>query len=245
MKLGSLYRRGLEIRRKLDHPFCTAIIVAAGSASRMNGVDKILTKLDGMPVICRTLEAFDHNVLVDEIVVVARRETMEQVAELCAQYPKVRVVVPGGATRAESVLAGLAAASEQTQFVAVHDGARPLVSDDIVTKTIAKAEKFSAAAPAIAVKDTIAVTQNGEATHTPSRDTLRAVQTPQVFDRDLLEAALENAKQKELTLTDDCSAVEALGMKIQLTDGDEENIKITTPMDLELAELILKRRREA
>ena len=242
MKLSQLYRKALTIRQKLDHPRCAAIIVAAGSASRMNGIDKILAKLDGMPIICRSIEAFEHNHLVDEIIVVARRETMEQTAELCAAYPKVRIVVPGGQTRTDSVLAGLEAVSEGTQFVAVHDGARPLVPDEVISRTIAKAEKFSAAAPAIHVKDTIKVSDGGAVDETPDRSRLYAVQTPQVFDCDLLCAALQNAKEKDLMLTDDCSAVEALGMKVQLADGSEENIKITTPMDLDVAEVILKRR---
>lgn len=107
-----------------------------------------------------------------------------------------------------------------------------------------KAAKFGAAAPAIPVKDTIKVSKTGGVDETPDRKTLFAVQTPQVFDTALLLGALQNAKQKGLTLTDDCSAVEALGMTVLLTDGSEENIKITTPLDLEIAELILKRREE-
>ena len=103
---------------------------------------------------------------------------------------------------------------------------------------------FGAAAPAIPVKDTIKVSKTGGVDETPDRKTLFAVQTPQVFDTALLLGALQNAKQKGLTLTDDCSAVEALGMTVLLTDGSEENIKITTPLDLEIAELILKRREE-
>ena len=102
-----------------------------------------------------------------------------------------------------------------------------------------------AAAPAVRVKDTIKVSTGGAVDETPDRSTLYAVQTPQVFDRDLLAAALQNAKEQGIALTDDCSAVEALGMPVQLTDGDEENLKITTPLDLELAALILRRRANA
>lgn len=242
MKLSSVYKKGRYIKRKLTHPSCAAVIVAAGQASRMGGVDKITAQLAGMPVLCRTLEAFDHNEMVDEVVVVAKAEKLEPISSLCAAYPKVRLVVPGGATRLESVRAGVSAVSEKIKFVAVHDGARPLVSDDVISNTIAKAIKFGAAAPAVHVKDTIKVSQSGAVDATPDRRKLFAVQTPQVFDCDLLKAALQNAVDKHLDVTDDCSCVEALGMNVQLTDGSEENIKITTPLDLDLAELILKKR---
>ena len=139
---------------------------------------------------------------------------------------------------------GLEAVPEETELVAVHDGARPLVSPEVITKVILKAAKFGAAAPAIPVKDTIKVSKTGGVDETPDRKTLFAVQTPQVFDVELLRGALQNAKKKGLSLTDDCSAVEALGMTVLLTDGSEENIKITTPLDLEIAELILKRREQ-
>ena len=155
------------------------------------------------------------------------------------------MVVAGGETRTDSVMAGLAAVSDCTQLVAVHDGARPLVTDAVICRAVSKAKKFGAAAPAVRVKDTIKVSTDGAVEETPDRSKLYAVQTPQVFDRDLLAAALQNAKEQEIAITDDCSAVEALGMPVQLTDGDEENLKITTPFDLELAALILRRRANA
>ena len=155
------------------------------------------------------------------------------------------MVVPGGCDRMQSVMNGLREASDKTQLVAVHDGARPLVSDTIIANTISKAAKFGAAAPAIPVKDTIKVSTTGAVEATPDRKTLFAVQTPQVFDYALLCGALENAKNKKLSITDDCSAVEALGMPVQLTDGSEEKLKITTPIDLAFAEAILKGRRNA
>ena len=120
-----------------------------------------------------------------------------------------------------------------------------LVTDEVICRAVSKAKKFAAAAPAVRVKDTIKVSTGGAVDETPDRSTLYAVQTPQVFDRDLLAAALQNAKEQEIAITDDCSAVEALGMPVQLTDGDEENLKITTPLDLELAALILRRRANA
>ena len=242
MQLGTTLRKAQQVKNKLLHPSCAAVIVAAGTASRMGGVDKILADLGGLPVLSRTLRVFDDHEMIDTIIVVAREEQMPKISRVCSPYHKVRIVVPGGESRQESVMNGLAAVPEGTELVAVHDGARPLVRPEVISKAILKAAKFGAAAPAVPVKDTIKVSKNGGVDDTPDRKTLFAVQTPQVFDFALLLGALQNAKQKKLSLTDDCSAVEALGMTVMLTDGDEENIKITTPLDLEIAELILKRR---
>ena len=242
MKLSDLLRKAQRIKQKLEHPYTTAVIVAAGSAARMGGIDKIFAPIAKLPVICRTLAAFNNHPLIDEIVVVTRSDVLERMSRVCVAYEKVRIVVAGGADRAASVSKGLDAVSEQTRLVAVHDGARPLVPAEVITNAVVKAAKFHATAPAIPVKDTIKVSEHGAVDATPRRDTLFAVQTPQVFDVDLLRGALENAKEKHIPLTDDCSAVEALGMSVQLTEGSEENIKITTPLDLELAEAILVRR---
>ena len=240
MKFSEGLRKGLAIREKLGRPYCAAVIVAAGSSSRMGGTNKILTVLEKLPVICRTVDAFDRCSLIDEIIVVTQKDLMEKVSRYLAAYSKMRMVVAGGETRTDSVMAGLAAVSDKAQLVAVHDGARPLVTDEVIRAAVVKAKKFAAAAPAVRVKDTIKVSTDGAVDATPDRSTLYAVQTPQVFDRDL-----QNAKTQGLAVTDDCSAVEALGMPVQLTDGDEENLKITTPLDLELAALILRRRAEA
>lgn len=244
MKLSGLYKNARDLTRKYRHPYCAAVIVAAGTASRMGGVDKILADLCGEPVLCRTLEAFSRCESVDEIVVVTRSELLTRVSLLCSAYPKVRMVVCGGETRVASVCAGIDAVGEKTKLIAVHDGARPLVTPEIIAATAAKAAKFAAAAPAVAVKDTIKVANGAEVSQTPDRSSLFAVQTPQIFDADLLRAALQNAKEKALPITDDCSAVEALGMRVMLTAGADENIKITTPIDLELARLIWRRRNE-
>ena len=227
MQLADSIRKARQVKNKLSHPSCAAVIVAAGSSARMGGTDKLLAELGGLPVLSRTLRVFDDHEMIDTIIVVAREDRMPKISRVCSPYRKVRIVVPGGESRQESVMHGLKAVPEGTELVAVHDGARPLVPPEVITKAILKAAKFGAAAPAIPVKDTIK---------------LFAVQTPQVFDYALLLGALQNAKQKGLSLTDDCSAVEALGMTVLLTDGSEENIKITTPLDLDIAELILKRR---
>mgnify|MGYP000857209602 CR=1 FL=1 len=242
MQLADHIRKARQIQNKLSHPSCAAVIVAAGSSARMGGTDKILAELGGLPVLSRTLRVFDDHDMIDTIIVVAREEQMPKISRVCSPYHKVRIVVPGGNSRQESVMHGLEAVPEETELVAVHDGARPLVSPEVITKVILKAAKFGAAAPAIPVKDTIKVSESGAVDATPRRETLFAVQTPQVFDADLLRGALQNAAEHGLALTDDCSAVEALGMSVQLTEGSEENIKITTPLDLELAEAIVARR---
>lgn len=242
MQLADTIRQARQVKNKLAHPSCAAVIVAAGASTRMGGVDKVLADLGGLPVLSRTLRVFDDHDMIDTIIVVAREDQMQKISRVCSPYHKVRIVVPGGASRQESVMNGLRAVPDGTELAAVHDGARPLVTPEVITKAILKAAKFGAAAPAIPVKDTIKVSKSGGVDETPDRTKLFAVQTPQVFDISLLLGALQNAKQKQLTLTDDCSAVEALGMTVMLTDGSEENLKITTPLDLDIAALILKRR---
>lgn len=244
MGLGDKLRAARQVKTKLTRPSCAAVIVAAGSATRMGGIDKVLAELEGLPVLSRTLRVFDDHAMIDSIIVVAREDQMEKISRVCSPYQKVRIVVPGGKSRQESVMRGLAAVPDGTQLVAIHDGARPLVTPEIIEKAILKAEKFGAAAPAIPVKDTIKVSKNGGVDETPERKTLFAVQTPQVFDRELIVGALQSAMEKRIALTDDCSAVEALGGTVMLTEGSEENIKITTPLDLEIAALILKRRNQ-
>ena len=227
-------------RRILPLKYCGAVIVAAGNATRMKGIDKALTELEGMPVIQRSVKAFQDCEAIREIVVVTRSDLLVQVMGLCKNYNKVRAVVAGGEDRPASVNAGLNALSGKVKLVAIHDGARPLVSFAVIDRTVRAANTYGAAAPIVPVKDTIKNIQGGMALSTPDRSKLGAVQTPQVFDFDLLRGALKKAKQDGLSITDDCSAVEHLGMKIKLVEGDERNIKITTPLDLKLAKVFLE-----
>ena len=224
-------------------PAVTAIVVAAGASRRM-GFDKLSYRLpDGRTVLETSCAALAAHPAITQLVLVCggNRAACEAIAAAC---PKPCAVVQGGATRADSVRNGLAAATGE--LVAIHDAARPFVSESVITAALTAAAETGAAAPAVPVKDTVKVADPlGRVLDTPDRATLYAVQTPQVFDRDLLAAALQNAKTQGIAVTDDCSAVEALGMPVQLTDGDEENLKITTPLDLELAALILRRRAKA
>lgn len=232
-----------QARKVLPTQYCGAVIVAAGSASRMGGIDKVMAPLGGEPMILRTVRAFENCEAVKEIVIVTREDLMGPIAELCSGFTKIRSVVQGGSSRQESVKLGLLAFSKEVRLAAVHDGARPLVSGELIDKVIRAAHSYGAAAPAIPVKDTIKVFEGGFIAATPDRSTLRAVQTPQVMDRDLLLGALEKAEQEGIALTDDCSAVEHIGMRVRLVEGEERNLKVTTPLDLKIAELLLEEKK--
>lgn len=233
-KLTKLGRKVLPLKR------CGAVIVAAGSASRMGGIDKVMAPLGGTPMVARTAAAFQNCDAIAEIVIVTRPDLIHPISALCAEMDKVRAVVAGGGSRQESVWLGLNALSEDIQLAAIHDGARPLVSNLVIDRTVRAANSYGAAAPAVPVKDTIKVVKGGLVEKTPERATLQAVQTPQVFDFDLLRGALKQAEEEKAAVTDDCSAVERLGMKVKIVEGDERNLKVTTPMDLKIAEMLLE-----
>lgn len=227
-------------RKVLKLKKCGAVIVAAGNASRMGGIDKVLAKIKGEAVVSRSVRAFQECDAVAEIVVVTRPDLIPAVSRLCSGYGKVKAVVAGGKDRAESVHLGLNALSEDVKLAAIHDGARPLATWQLIDRCIRAGNTYGAAAPAIPVKDTIKVVAGGMVNSTPDRETLKAVQTPQVFDFDLLRGALQKARLEDAKITDDCSAVENMGMSVKIVEGDERNIKITTPLDLKLAEMILE-----
>ena len=228
------------VRRMLPLDHCGVVIVAAGNATRMGGIDKTMALVNGEPVIARTVRAFQNCDAIKEIVVVTRGDLIIPVSDLCHPFSKVTAVVVGGENRVASVQNGLNALSSKVHLVAVHDGARPLVSFEVIDRTVRAAHTYGAAAPGVPVKDTIKVVAGGVVTSTPDRKTLQAVQTPQVFDFDLLRGALKKAVEKGWEITDDCSAVEMLGMRVRMVEGDEKNIKITTPMDLKIAEMLLE-----
>ena len=228
------------LRKLLPLKYCGAVIVAAGNASRMGGIDKVMAELKGEPMIVRTARAFQNSDVIREIVIVTRPDLIDKIKKLCAPFDKVKAVVAGGADRAESVDNGLKALSSKVRLAAVHDGARPLITQAVIDRAVRTAHTYAAAAPGVPVKDTIKIVQGGVVLDTPDRSTLQAIQTPQVFDLDLLKSALKKAKQDKATITDDCSAVELMGMAVRIVPGDERNIKVTTPMDLQIAELLLE-----
>ena len=213
-------------------PSVTAIIVAAGASRRM-GFDKLSYRLpDGRTVLETSCALFAAHPAVDELVLVAggNRPQCEAIAAAC---PKPCTVVQGGATRADSVRSGLAAA--KGQLVAIHDAARPFASKQLITDALQAAAKTGAAAPAVPVKDTIKVAdKDRKVVATPDRATLYAVQTPQCFDRALYLQALEAVSGEKASLvTDDCSLFELAGLPVTLTAGDYANLKITTKEDLQ------------
>jgi len=227
-------------RKVLPLKYCAAVIVAAGTASRMGGIDKVMAPLGGEPMIVRTVRTFQQCDAIREIVVVTREDLLVPIMDLCHGFDKLTAVIVGGSSRPESVAKGLAALSAKAKLVAVQDGARPLVSWQVIDRTVRAANSYGAAAPAIPVKDTIKEVRGGVVVQTPDRSLLQAVQTPQVFDLELLKGALTKAFQEEAQITDDCSAVERLGMSVKIVEGDECNIKVTTPLDLKIAELFLE-----
>lgn len=237
MNLSKFTRLG---RKALPLKYCGAVIVAAGNASRMGGIDKVMAPLKGEPMIVHTVRSFQNCDAIREIVVVTREDLLSAVMGLCKDMDKVKAVVVGGKDRPESVALGMNALSSRVKLAAIQDGARPLVSWQVIDRTVRAANSYGAAAPAVPVKDTVKEVAGGLVAATPDRSRLQAVQTPQVFDFDLLRGALKKAKDDGAVITDDCSAVERLGMKVKIVGGDERNIKVTTPMDLKIAELFLE-----
>ena len=228
------------IRKVLPLRYCGAVIVAAGTASRMGGIDKVMAPLRGEPLLLHSVREFQNCDAIREIVIVTREDLLMEVMSLCDRFSKVRGVVVGGADRPASVQAGLNNLSDKVKLVAVHDGARPLITWQVIDRTVRAAHSYGAAAPAIPVKDTVKVVKGGIVSSTPDRNTLQAVQTPQVFDLQLLKGALLKAQKDKTPITDDCSAVENMGMSVKIVEGDERNLKVTTPMDLKIAELLLE-----
>ena len=228
--------------RKSHHSFCSVVVVAAGNSQRM-GEDKLFMPLRGKPVLAWTLEALNGCAAVDEIILVTRPDCLYAASVLKNDYSLVKLnkVVLGGDTSTQSALAGVCEASPKAKIICIHDGARPFVSRDVIEDAVHQAVLYHAAAPAIGVKDTLKYAADHMVTGTPDRETLFAVQTPQAFQADIIKAALTKAVQEGESYTDDCAAVEALGVKVRLSLGREENIKLTTPSDLVLAEAIIAR----
>lgn len=225
----------------------SVIIAAAGSSSRMNQVNKQFIELGGIPVLARTIRTFQYTDIISEIVVSVKEEDLGRVRSMAEEYgfSKVRDVVAGGETRAQSVLHALRCVSEDASCVAIHDGARPFVTPDEITRCVLACEEYGAAALAVPVKDTIKVTDGqGFILSTPERDTLRAVQTPQVFKLKDYQKAVRVLGDRIQSFTDDCKLMEQIGQKVFLVDGSYENIKITTPEDLAAARAILADRGE-
>jgi len=221
-----------------------AIIAAAGESRRMGGSDKVLLPLGGKSVLWRVIDVFQECRLIDQIVAVVNERSMESCRQLVdgggwdKVSDKVSDVCLGGRRRQDSVAVGLKRLKD-CDWVVIHDGARPLVTVDLIERGLEAARETCAAAAAVPVTDTIKVVGDAEMVReTPLRQNLRAVQTPQVFCLDIIKKAYQKANGD---VTDDASLVEQAGYKVKLYPGSYDNIKITTPEDLALAEILWKK----
>lgn len=221
----------------------SAIIVAAGIGARFGSkTPKQFIQLNGKPLIIHTLQRFDDCPEINEIILVLSSKETSGFLKLAKVYPfkKLSKIVSGGATRAESVIKGFQSILRQTSnIVVIHDGARPLVSIDEISQTVAKAQETGAACLVGSVTDTIKKVQNGEIIETIDRNILRRALTPQAFSYDILKRAFDENEIND-NATDECYLVEKLGVKIAIVEGSSRNIKITTPEDLIIAEALFK-----
>ncbi len=220
-----------------------AVVVAAGRSERMGGADKVFTQLMGRPLLAWTLGAFKRCASIDSIIVVTAAPSLERMAEFLREWrfdANVSAVVAGGPTRQESVRAGLEAANGAA-IVAVHDGARPLVTPEIIDRGIALARETGAALCAVPTRDTVKIAEGDPpfVRETPDRGAVWLAQTPQCFDRELL---LRAQREAAADATDDAALVEALGHPVRVYEGAWSNLKVTTPEDLIVAEALLRER---
>ncbi len=229
--------------------YCTAIVLSAGQGKRMGtAVQKQYIELEGKPIVAHTLEVFQRSEVIDEILLVVGKGQEEYCRkDIIEKYhlDKVKKIIEGGAERYHSVYCGLKEVRKDG-YVFIHDGARPFVTEEILRKSYEAVCEYPACVIGMPVKDTIKIAdKEGFSNETPERDKVWQIQTPQVFEvkliRDAYETLLQSGKTK---VTDDAMVVETvLGMKVRLVEGSYENIKITTPEDLEIAEVFLKRRK--
>jgi len=232
------------VNRKLDK--VTAVIVAAGKSTRMEGVDKIFAPLGGEPLIVSSIKAFENCSRITEIILVLSEENCAQGKLVCEMhgFTKVKAIIPGGKERSESSYIGIQAADKRSKYIIIHDGARPFVTEQLIVDSLNAAVKRGAAAVGVPVTSTIKKVKDGLIVDTIDRSDLYEIQTPQVFRSDVIKAALKSAIDKKLPITDDCMAVEAIGLSPKIVLGTKDNIKITVREDLVIANAILKSRGE-
>lgn len=220
----------------------SAIIVAAGTSSRMHGIDKQLLDIGEMPVIARAVSAFEKAEIISEIVIVTREDIIESINALVLKYgfKKVKAVIKGGNTRQESVFNGIDVCSEDSEYIAIHDGARPFVTQDIIKNTVNAAMKFGAASAGVTAKDTVKIAdENNKIIKTVDRDFVRLMQTPQVFEKETYVTAVKTVQNSEM-FTDDCQILEKFGKPVFTVESSPLNIKITTREDIVFAEAVLR-----
>jgi 2-C-methyl-D-erythritol 4-phosphate cytidylyltransferase len=244
--MPSLKEKKEKRSKGFKHLKAVAVIASAGMGLRLGGRKKNYLEIAGRPVLAHTLSAFEKSPLVGGVVVVVPASDIDYCETRIVKrfgFKKVLKVIPGGKERQDSVACALDVLGSEWEVVVVHDGARPLVTPEIIDKTIRAAYRSGAAVTAVELKDTVKEVTGGKVKRTIPRDRLRAVQTPQGFRLDLLKEAYKRAAEQGLMATDDSSLVEGLGEKVKVIEGSYENIKITTEEDVELAEVFLRRRR--
>jgi len=236
MKLLLLYNQVVSLKTKSQQKV-GAVIAAAGSSQRMGGVDKVSASIGGRPVLARVIDVFHQCEPIGQIVIVAAEKNIEWCHQMVAEqeWSKVTDICPGGKRRQDSVAVGLRRLKD-CHWVVIHDGVRPLLTEDLIHRGLAEAKETGAAAAAVPITDTIKLADNNRLVQqTQPRHNLWAVQTPQVFRFDIIDKAYRQTKGGA---TDDASLVEKLGYRVKLYMGSYENIKITTPEDLIMAEVL-------
>ncbi len=239
-----------HLLKKDKRPFTSAIILAAGKGERMkyDGISKQMMDLEGKPVVIHTLLAFQRSRLVDEIIVVGAEAELETYKELKRTYrlPKLKLAVGGGTCRALSAKHGYLSISKESQFVLIHDAARCLIATEDINRVIKEAYRYGAAIAAKKATDTIKkVDSHNFITETVDRSAMWLAQTPQAFKRSVYEVALAKAPTLDASVTDDSMLVSAAGFRVRVVECRHENIKITTPDDIPVAQMILDKRRAA
>lgn len=222
----------------------TCIVAAGGSGKRMGAdINKLFLEIDEIPVIAYTLLVLENCELIDKIIISAREEDIMFLSKIIEEFEisKVTTIVRGGATRGESVLCASREVSEDTDFVMVHDGARPLVTSEIIEKTLASAISFGAAACGVKPKCTLKAVDADVITGTVDREKTVEIQTPQIFAKRLFDEMYNFDIETIKNATDDCILAEKTGASIHITEGSYKNIKITTPEDIEMAKIFLRR----
>jgi 2-C-methyl-D-erythritol 4-phosphate cytidylyltransferase len=225
----------------------TAIIVAAGDSRRM-GFDKLFAMIAGKPVIAHTIQAFERAACVGEMIIAARKDRLDEIKAIVRDenFKTVRSIIPGGKHRQDSVRAGLDHLSAATRYIAVHDAARPLITADQIELVFEQCRIYAAATLAEPITDTLKYADTEfSVTGSVDRNQLYAMQTPQVFERRLIEDAYRSVYAENASVTDEVSAVERLGRKVILVPNQDLNFKITYPRDLALAEFVLMQRIQA
>ncbi|HEY8448826.1 MAG TPA: 2-C-methyl-D-erythritol 4-phosphate cytidylyltransferase [Thermomicrobiales bacterium] len=222
-----------------------AVIVAAGRGTRFGKAPKLFARLDDRPVLTYALEAAQQATQVSSIVLVVNEQQRDHVVALTRSLdlPKLHAIVLGGERRQDSVEAGIAAVPAETTVVAIHDAARPLVSPWLFDRCISEAATSGAAIAAIPVVDTLKLVEDGTIVRTVPREGLWAAQTPQSFALDRLREAFAHANAQGIEVTDEASLFEALGWPVTVVQGSRDNLKITMPEDLPIAEAIIRSRR--